>query len=138
MITKKKTETAVFAGAYLHVFLLGFFAYCFFEIALRGRTHWTMGILGGLSLAVLYSIERRLTDSLPVKALIGTCFVTAAEFTVGVFDNLIMGWAVWDYSERPLNILGQVCPLFSGIWFLLCLLGILLCRKLAWMKEGES
>ena len=28
-------------------FLFGFFAYCFFEIALRGRTHFTMGLLGG-------------------------------------------------------------------------------------------
>jgi uncharacterized membrane protein len=23
---------------------------------------------------------------------------------------------VWDYSNMPLNILGQICPIFTVIW----------------------
>ena len=105
---------------YAVVFLLGFFLYAMLEIAGRGRTHWTMGLLGGAALMYLYSMEQRLHEPEWMRALLGACFVTAAEFTAGVFDNLIMGWAVWDYSDRALNLLGQICPLFSVLWFLLC------------------
>ena len=28
---------------------------------------------------------------------------------------------VWDYSGRFGNLLGQVCPLYTGLWFLLCI-----------------
>ena len=37
---------------------------------------------------------------------------------VGVVVNLWYGWHVWDYSREPGNLLGQICPLFSFIWFL--------------------
>ena len=116
------------SGEYIAAFLFGFFAYCFFEIALRGRTHWTMGLLGGTVLCVLYSM-RQLREPRWVCALLGTLFVTAAEFTVGVFDNLIMGWAVWDYSGLPFNLLGQICPLFSALWFVLCFFALRLCER---------
>ena len=39
----------------------------------------------------------------------------------GVADNLVMGWNVWDYSSMPLNLYGQICLPFSGLWFLLCI-----------------
>ncbi|MBR5370854.1 MAG: hypothetical protein IK130_01430 [Oscillospiraceae bacterium] len=117
-------------GEYLTAFLLGFFIYTLLEITGRGRTHWTMGILGGIVLAVLYSMEGSLPAGRIVRALLGAVFVTSAEFTAGVFDNLIMEWDVWDYSDRPLNILGQVCPLFSLVWVVLCFLAGLLCTAL--------
>ena len=119
-------QTKKSPGEYIAVFLFGFFAYGLFETALRGYTHWTMVLLGGMTAVLLYSMNMP-----PVQgALYGTLFVTAAEFTVGVFDNLIMGWHVWDYSTQPLNLLGQVCPVFSALWYLLCFLGILLCRRI--------
>ncbi|MBQ8922794.1 MAG: hypothetical protein IJ060_11675 [Oscillospiraceae bacterium] len=108
------------AGEYMSVFLFGFFFYALLEIAGRGYTHWTMGLLGGVSLMLLYSMERHLPAPRRVRALYGALFITASEFTVGVIDNLIMGWHVWDYSDRAGNLLGQVCPLFSVLWFLLC------------------
>lgn len=120
-------HTKKHSGEYIAAFLFGFFAYCFFEIAVRGRTHWTMGILGGMTLCVLYRMEHSLHEPRWVCALLGAGFVTAAEFTVGVFDNLIMGWQVWDYSDRAFNILGQICPLFSALWFLLCLMALRVC-----------
>ncbi|MBR6106968.1 MAG: hypothetical protein IKQ39_03075 [Oscillospiraceae bacterium] len=125
-------------GEYIAAFLFGFFAYCLFEIALRGRTHWTMGLLGGISLALLYSMEHRLDAPRTVRALLGALFVTAAEFTVGVFDNLIMGWQVWDYSDRPFNLLGQICPLFTVVWFVLCLFGLHFCKLLRRQYQPRS
>jgi len=38
-----------------------------------------------------------------------------------VLVNMRLGWGVWDYSEMPGNVLGQICPTFSAIWFVLCL-----------------
>ena len=122
-------NTLTHSGAYLMSFLLGFFAYCFFEIALRGRTHWTMGIFGGCALCMLLCFTRHLKR--PVRcALLGTFFVTAAEFCVGVYVNLLRGWQVWDYSGRRFHVYGQICPLFSCIWFLLCLIGCSICRRI--------
>lgn len=117
-------------GEYASAFLFGFFVYTLLEIAGRGRTHWTMGLLGGAALAVLYSMEYRLRAGHFTRALLGALFVTASEFAAGVLDNLILGWAVWDYSDCPFNLLGQICPLFSGIWFLLCYLASLFCTVL--------
>ena len=28
---------------------------------------------------------------------------------------------VWDYSDRKFNLMGQICPLYSALWFLLCI-----------------
>ena len=117
-------------GEYAAVFLFGFFLYAMLEIAGRGYTHWTMGILGGAALMYLYSMAQRLHDPLWMQALLGGFFITAAEFTAGVFDNVIMGWAVWDYTDRAFNFHGLVCPLFSMLWVLLCIPGTLLCRRL--------
>ena len=112
------------------VFLTGFFLYTGFETALRGYTHWTMGILGGCVMALLYHMECRLTASRAEKALLGALFVTCAEFTAGVAENIVLGWQVWDYSELPFNLLGQICPYFSLLWFALCLPAGLLCTRI--------
>lgn len=116
-------------GAYPFSFLFGFFAYCFFEIAIRGRTHWTMGILGGSALCMLLCFQRRLRH--PVQAaLLGAIYITAIEFCVGVYVNLYRGWQIWDYTNLTFQLYGQISLLFSSIWFLLCLFGNLLCRRI--------
>ena len=117
-------------GEYGIAFLIGFFLYTMLEIMGRGYTHWTMGIAAGAAMAVLYAMEHRLQASRITKALLGAGFVTAAEFTVGVYDNLIMGWDVWDYSDMHFQILGQVSLLFSLLWAVLCYFAIGLCSSL--------
>ena len=113
------------SGVYPLSFLFGFFAFCFFEIAVRGRTHWTMGLLGGGALCMLLWLMRHLRKPF-LCALLGTCYITAAEFCAGVYDNLFRGWQVWDYTDRAFHVYGQICPLFSCLWFLLCLPGCML------------
>ena len=48
-------------------------------------------------------------------------FTTVIDETAILFDNIIMGWQVWDYSEIPLNFMGQICLSFSLCWYLLSL-----------------
>lgn len=103
-------------------FAVGAVGYPCIELAARGRTHWSMALLGGICVLALVWIARRFpTMPLVGQAALGAGFITAAEFAVGVLVNLWLGWRVWDYSREFANVLGQVCPLFSFFWFLLCL-----------------
>lgn len=115
-------------GEYIIAFLTGFFLYGLIEVAGRGYTHWTMTLMGGTVLCVLYRMEGSLRRGECV--LFGALFITAAEFTVGVFDNIIMGWAVWNYSEVRGNLYGQICLPFSLLWFLLCIPASFLCSAI--------
>ena len=54
--------------------------------------------------------------------------VTSVEFVVGCIVNLKLGWNVWDYSSQALDLMGQICPLFSLFWLLLSLPLILLAK----------
>ena len=92
------------------------------EILYRGRTHWSMALLGGICVLALREISAALPEwRIGRKALVGTLVVTELEFLTGAAVNLALGWNVWDYADRPGNVLGQVCPLYSFFWFLLSL-----------------
>lgn len=62
--------------------------------------------------------------SLAKQGIIGACMVTVLEFITGCIVNIWLGWNVWDYSNMPLNILGQVCLslVYYGYYFLLYVL----------------
>ncbi len=45
--------------------------------------------------------------------------ITTLEFIVGYIVNIILKWNVWDYSNMPFNIMGQICLGFSTLWFAL-------------------
>ena len=92
------------------------------ELLFRGYTHWTMMLTGGACLLTLYYLERPFHETpILIKAAGGALIITLYEFSVGLIVNLWYGWNVWNYSLLPGNILGQICPLFTLLWFLLCL-----------------
>lgn len=104
------------------LFTFGYGAYSAIELAWRRYTHFTMGIAGGICFTSLYHIYSKLKSaSLFRKCLIGALVITAVEFGFGVILNLGLRLNIWDYSGMPLNILGQVCPLYSFLWLLLCI-----------------
>lgn len=105
----------------LVIFLAGGFIYGAVEILYRGHTHPSMFVLGGICLlwvGGLNSFFRR-TPPLWVQLLLGGVFITLAEFACGLVYNVWLGMRVWDYSKLPLNIMGQVCPMFFFAWVLL-------------------
>lgn len=104
------------------IFIIGSLGYGALELLFRGYTHWTMMLTGGACLLTLYYLERPFHEApLLLKAAGGTFVITLYEFCVGLIVNLWFGWNVWDYSLLPGNILGQICPLFILLWFVLCL-----------------
>ena len=114
------------------VFILGGMAYGLMEVLFRGHTHCSMVITGGACVLTLYLImDWTMNLPLVVAALAGAGIITFYEFCVGMLVNVSFGWHVWDYSSMPGNILGQICPLFTGLWFAMCLVFFGLVRLFA-------
>lgn len=111
------------------VFVLGGAAYAMIEILFRGHTHWSMILTGGACVLTMYMISGWLIEApLIVSALAGAFIITIYELFVGLIVNIRLGWEVWDYSGMPGNVFGQICPTFSAIWFLLCLIFLSIVR----------
>lgn len=104
----------------VEIFIIGAVLYSGMEILFRGFTHWTMFLAGGLCITILYHIFARKKDiALWKKCLIGTLVITIIEFSFGCVVNLLLHWNVWDYSHFRFNLLGQVCLLYTALWFIL-------------------
>ena len=103
------------------IFLFGGVGYGFVEVLWRGRTHPSMILAGGACLIIIKLITRALRNRTVIfRCLTGTLAVTAVEFAVGCIVNIWLGLSVWDYSEMKLNLLGQICPAYSALWFYIC------------------
>ena len=102
--------------------LFGGIAYGLIEILWRGKTHWTMLLTGGSCFTVLIAVyKKRAKMSLLKKCVLGGTIITLFELLCGLILNLKLKLNIWDYSNRRLNIKGQICLLFSLLWMLLCL-----------------
>lgn len=111
------------------LFLLGGRLYTWIEIIWRGWTHWTMFYLGGGCFVIMGLLnEHFLPWHMPLlrQAIISACIITALEFIVGCIINLWLGWQVWDYSDLPYNLLGQICLYYFLLWIPISAAGIIL------------
>ena len=103
---------------YTTVFLLGGDIYCIIELLYRSRTHYSMFFCAGLAMLFLFVIYRENREVSPLLfALAAAIIITLLEFVFGIVFNIFLGMNVWDYSNVPLNIMGQICLPFSLIWF---------------------
>lgn len=102
------------------------------------RISWTM-----LVVAILLTIPvERAGEQLPwevplwLQALCCAALVTAVELAAGLILNVWLGLGVWDYSNLPGNLWGQICPQYSALWFVLCLVFIPTFDWLRWAVRG--
>lgn len=125
---------------YVTLLLVGGGLYGLLELAWRGRSHWTMFLLGGICFISLGLINEVIPWDMPLwqQIFIGACIVTGLEFLAGCIINIWLGWAVWDYSGLPGNILGQICPQFFILWLPVALIAILLDDQLRYRWFGEE
>lgn len=107
---------------------MGGLIYSLIEILYRGYTHWTMFFIGGLAFYLIGRINEHIEWDMPLykQMEIGAIIITALEFVTGIIVNIILGWNVWDYSDVPFNVLGQICVPFCIVWFFLSLPAIVL------------
>ena len=125
----------------LFLFVTGGLLYNVLELAWRSWTHWTMFFLGGACFVSMGLINELIPWVMPIwqQMVIGACIITGLEFVTGCIVNLLLGWGVWDYSQMPGNLLGQICPQYFGLWLLAALAGIILddCLRHWWWDEEQ-
>lgn len=124
----------------LILFGIGGLLYYVIEILWRGYSHWTMFLLGGFCFVLIGLINEIFTFQIPIvkQMLISTVIITVAEFICGCIVNLWLKWNVWDYSELPLNVMGQICLPYSVLWFFLSVIAILIDDYLRHWLFGEE
>ena len=113
----------------LLLFLAGGFIYAGIEVMTRAFTHISMFIVGGLCFVLIGSIKYwRAPDKPPipvtVQMLISCAMITTLELISGLIVNVWLGLGVWDYSDQPFNLMGQICLKASCIWIYLSLFAI--------------
>ena len=125
---------------YMTLLLIGGGLYVLVELIWRGRSHWTMFLLGGLCFIGIGLINEIIPWDMPLwqQIIIGAGIITALEFLTGCIVNLWLGWDVWDYSGLPGNILGQICPQFFLLWVPIALVAIVLDDWLRYWRWDEE
>lgn len=120
--------------------VIGGSLYVLLELLFRGYSHFTMFLLGGIMFLLIGGINNWLPWSMGIvwQCLLGMLVITAAEFAAGCILNLWLGLGIWDYSNIPCNLLGQICLPFMGVWFFLSGLAVFLDDWLRYWLFGEE
>ena len=122
------------------LFLIGALMYYSIEILWRGFSHWTMAILGGICFVIIGCLNNFIPWEIKFwkQMLLGSITITSLEFIFGYILNIVLKMGIWDYSNMPFNIMGQVCILYSFLWFLLSAFAIILDDFIRWKLFKEN
>ena len=126
---------------YLILGIIGGFTYVLIELLYRGHSHWSMFLVSTFAFISIGLINEfiRWDMELWKQMLIGSGIVTILEFISGYILNIKLGWHIWDYSNVPFNILGQICLPFSIVWFFISLIAIVADDYLRyWLFDEEK
>lgn len=124
---------------YPMLFLFGGSIYYLLEIIFRGYSFPAMAVCGGLCFIICGVInEKSRCMPLVLQQLIAASGITVIEFIFGLILNVWLGLNMWDYSNMPGNVLGQICPQFMILWFFLSAIGIILDDVIRWRLFGEE
>lgn len=90
------------------------------------RISWTMLVLAVVLCVPVERAGYNLPWSCPLwlQALACSALVTVTEFVAGLVLNVWLGLCVWDYTNLPFNLLGQICPQYAVAWWGLCFIFI--------------
>ena len=125
---------------YLFLFLLGGFGYFYIEILFRGHSHFSMIICGGLAFIFCGMLNQFFPFKITLFAqvILSSIIITLLEFITGYIVNIKLGWNVWDYSNLPYNLYGQICLSFTLLWLILSLICIFLDDWIRWRIFDEK
>jgi len=126
------------------LFCIGGTIYLFIEglwksLVSHGTTSFTMFLLGGIVFLLIGLINEQFRHGMSfwLQIIIGTIYVTVLEFVFGCVLNLWLGMHIWDYSNVPLNLAGQICVPFILIWTVLVAVAIVIDDWLRHILFGE-
>lgn len=120
--------------------LCGGCVYVCVELLWRGHSHWTMAVAGGICFVLIGCINEFFPWDMALlsQGVLGAGIVTVIEFLSGCILNIGLGLHIWDYSNQPYNVLGQICLLFSILWIPLAIAGVVLDDWLRYWLFGEK
>jgi uncharacterized membrane protein len=103
---------------YVVLFCIGAVCYGLLEVVWRGFTDPSMALAGGICFLLLGLINSTFSGRIPFWAMciIGAVMITAVEYVFGVVLNMVLKMNVWDYSDMPMNLFGQICLPFTVLW----------------------
>lgn len=91
-----------------------------------------IGGLCGITVGSINQIPRFFKLPVIVQSLIGAGMVLVVELAAGLILNVWLGLGIWNYSNLPGNILGQICLPFAFLWLLIMPFAIWLEDTLRW------
>ena len=124
---------------YVALLIIGGAIYYLIEILVRGFSHWTMFFVGGICFIIIGLINEIKRNMTLIKQMaLSSLIITSIEFVSGCILNLYLGLNIWDYSDQPFNLLGQISLKHTFYWFLLSLVGIVLDDCIRYFFYGEE
>ena len=125
---------------YIILGIVGGISYIIIELLYRGYSHWTMFAVSSIAFILIGAINEIIPWEVKLwkQMLLGSIIVTIVEFFTGCIVNLWLKWNVWDYSNLPFNIFGQVCLPFCIAWFFISLLAIVIDDYLRYWLFNED
>lgn len=110
-------------------FLVGGLLYVTLELCWRGRSHYSMFLLGGLCFLCLGVIGASRFSFL-TQMFLGTAVIVCLELMAGIVLNRMLGLGVWDYSGLPYHFMGQICLNYALLWVPVSAAGLLVAKVL--------
>ena len=103
----------------LKIFTVGGCGYYIIEglyrtILNRGSVHWTMFLVGGLSLVSIVTIDNLLKYSIIIKSILSAIVITLMEFIVGYIYTYIIHKPIWTYGTA--DFMGIISFTWSLLW----------------------
>jgi uncharacterized membrane protein len=90
------------------------------EFDLIGHTSLWMYLIGGICGIIIGYLNEATRLKLWEQTVLGTGIILIIEFCSGVIFNVWLGLNLWDYSNLPFNVMGQISLPYAICWFLLC------------------
>lgn len=121
----------MFIKIYLYFFIYAFLGWCTEVVyaALtvgkfinRGFLNGPLCPIYGFGVIAVVNLLIPVEDNL-LLLFVGSIFITSMiELLTGFILEKMFHHKWWDYSDRPFNIGGYICPLFSLMWGIACLI----------------
>ena len=116
------------------VFSTGAIGYGTIEVLVRGHSHISMALLGGVSMIVIHLLgdDRREGAPMPILLIYSALFITACELLAGEILNVGLKMHIWSYRKTPFNFDGVICLRYSVCWVFLSIFGFLVDDLIRW------
>jgi uncharacterized membrane protein len=100
-----------------------------------------MILVGGICFVLCGLLNNIFSWEMPLwlQMACSAVIITLVEFASGCILNIWLGLHIWDYSDMPFNIAGQICLPYTILWFFMSAAAIILDDYLRyWFFDEEK